>query len=518
MNFKDHQKFDAAQKSTVPAKLATMRGGGPWNILRSLSARLLVLTVIFVMIAEILIFVPSVANFRNVWLQGHLQTAEAASIVYLDATDAMLSPAAQQQLLKSTDSIAVVLRGAGTSRLMAASDTMTQSPITEIDLTHPNALDAIAGALATMFTSSQSYYRVFGPMRDMEGVIELVQNNQHLRSALWRYARNVMLLSLAISLITAALVYLALYYMIVRPIRHISNNMTAFSHQPENASLIFKPSGRSDEIGTAETRLAAFQSDLQDTLRQKQHLADLGLAVSKINHDLRNILASAQLFSDRLLTLKDPDVQRFAPRLIRTIDRAVGYTSSVIAYGRAVENKPVPRLHHLQKIVEDVYLSLGMDRGDTERQTIEWRNEVDQKLEVFADSEQLFRILMNLCRNAVQAMTAESEHSNVSRLHINAAAQDHCVQIDIKDTGPGIPEKLQEKLFTPFGGSAKANGSGLGLSIAAELVKAHGGTINLVHTSSAGTHFQIKLPNQEIGKGGTTQSLDRDNSENGVKP
>ena len=70
---------------------------------RGLSTKLLILTVIFVMIAEVLIFVPSVANFRNVWLQGHLDTAEAASIVYLDATDAMLSQPAQTQLLRSTD-------------------------------------------------------------------------------------------------------------------------------------------------------------------------------------------------------------------------------------------------------------------------------------------------------------------------------------------------------------------------------------------------------------------------------
>ncbi|MCF6321842.1 MAG: HAMP domain-containing histidine kinase, partial [Rhizobiaceae bacterium] len=383
---------------------------------RGLSAKLLILTVIFVLIAEVLIFVPSVANFRDVWLQGHLDTAEAASIVYLDATNAMLSPPAQRQLLRSTNSLAVVLREGGVSRLMAATDKSLGEVTNHIDLTTLNPWQSVKGSISTLLFGGDRLIRVFGNMKDRDGTIELVQMDKYLRNALLIYSRNVMLLSLVISLITAALVFLALYLHIVRPIKRISSNMTAFSQQPENAALVLIPSGRRDEIGVAEERLSSLQSDLQNTLRQKQHLADLGLAVSKINHDLRNILASAQLFSDRLSSLSDPTVQRFAPKLIRTIDRAVEYTKSVISYGRAMEKPPVRRLHRLHSIVADVEELQGIKSNPD----IEWINNIPKGLEINVDSEQMFRVIMNLCRNAIQAMLENSEGSVVSRLQLNA--------------------------------------------------------------------------------------------------
>lgn len=476
--------FDSMQ-----SELSITKNGGT-NLGRGLSAKLLMLTVAFVMIAEVLIFVPSIANFRNVWLQAHLDTAEAASIVFLDATDAMLSTPAQGQLLRSTNSLTVVLRESGVSRLMATTDTLTGEISAHIDLTSLRPWESAKNAISTLFFGGGKLIRVFGNMKDREGTIELVQKDEYLRNALIVYSRNVMLLSLAISLITAALVFLALYLIIVRPIKKISNNMIAFSKQPENADLVFQPSGRDDEIGVAEIRLASLQNDLQNTLRQKQHLADLGLAVSKINHDLRNILASAQLFSDRLSSLSDPTVQRFAPKLIRTIDRAVEYTKSVISYGKAMEKPPVRRLHRLHTIVDEVVELIGIENNPD----LEWHNKIPRDLEVNADSEQLFRVIMNLLRNATHAMLKNCEGSMVARLSIEAGRANGQVIIRISDTGPGIPETVRGKLFQPFEGSANPGGTGLGLAIAAELIRAHGGEINLESTSSSGTVFQIYLP------------------------
>lgn len=470
---------------------------------RGLSAKLLILTVIFVMIAEVLIFVPSIANFRNVWLQSHLDIAEAASIVYLDATDAMLSPPAQAQLLRSTNSLSVVLRESGASRLMAATKEMPAEVSAHINLTSLKPWESVKGSISTLIFGGNKLVRVFGSMKDRDGTIELVQKDHYLRKALLTYSRNVMLLSLAISLITAALVFLALYLIIVRPIKRISSNMTAFSQQPENTSLLFLPSGRQDEIGIAEERLATFQGDLQNTLRQKQHLADLGLAVAKINHDLRNILASAQLFSDRLSSLSDPTVQRFAPKLIRTIDRAVDYTKSVISYGSAMEKAPTRRLHRLHAIVSDVAELLGMK----DNKQIQWINDIPQDLEVNADSEQLFRVIMNLCRNSLQAMQSDDEGSTVARLHLNAERTQNMVTLHISDTGPGIPARIREKLFQPFEGSANPGGTGLGLAIASELIKAHGGTIECSSTSSGGTTFKILLPDPANAIGHSTDDI-----------
>lgn len=466
---------------------------------RGLSAKLLVLTIVFVMIAEVLIFVPSVANFRNVWLEGHLDTAETASIVYLDIADPMLSDRAQRELLRATGSLAVVIREGAMSRMMATA----KEPFTvdeTFDLTTMRPFEAIRSSLSMLVSVEPITYRVFAPMKSRDGLIELVQSDRFLKQALRTYSRNVALLSLAISLITASLVFLALYIMIVRPIRRISQNMTAFSREPDNAALILKPTGRADEIGVAERRLAAFETDLHRTLRQRQHLADLGLAVSKINHDLRNILTSAQLFSDRLSGLPDPTVQRLAPKLLRAINRAAGYAQSVLAYGRAREAAPDRRRHRLHAIVEDVGESLGLEQGPG----IEWVNKVPQALEAEIDAEQFFRVIMNLCRNSVQAMERDrrgGEESAVRRLTVSAGQVPGAIEIRVADTGPGIDPKIRKELFKPFSASSQSGGTGLGLVIAGELVRAHGGTIGVEKSSGAGTVFLVTLPDAPAGNG-----------------
>ncbi|MEO0327577.1 MAG: HAMP domain-containing sensor histidine kinase [Pseudomonadota bacterium] len=459
------------------------------GIFKGLSARLLLLTVLFIMLAEILIFVPSIANFRNVWLRNHLDIADAASIVYLDSNELMLSENARASLLETTKSLNVAVRRDGMSRLIASEKTTLE--ISEhIDLDASGPLSSIQSALSMMVADPKNQYRVFGEMRSTGSVIELVQTMEPIQNALWRYARNILILSLLVSVFAAILVYLALYRMIVLPIIRLSTNMDQFSKQPENASLVHIPSSRTDEIGLAENRLSSLQQDLQGTLRQKRRLADLGLAVAKINHDLRNILASAQLFSDRLSTLPDPTVQRFAPKLIRTIDRAVDYTKSVIDYGKALEAPPNRRKLYLKNLVDDVAESLGLQANSE----IKWENSVDANLQADADPEQLFRVLMNLCRNAQQAMMDMPEGSSDRRLNVTAERFGPELVIRIKDTGPGIPDAIREKIFEAFQGSTKVGGSGLGITIAAELVRSHGGTIVIENTGTEGTCFKLDIP------------------------
>lgn len=465
------------------------------SVAKGLSGKLLILTMAFVMFAEILILVPSIANFRNVWLQSHLDTAESASIVYLDSSDTMLSEKAQAELLAATQSLSVSIKENGISRLMA--NMPHQNDVMEhIQLGGMAPLSTLSSSFSTLFYGGDKVYHVYGPLKSRAGEMHLVQEDKYLRNAMWAFARNILLISLGISFITAGLVFLSLYWMIVMPIIKLSSNMDAFSKTPENANLVFKPTGRSDEIGTTEIQLAALQTDLQATLRQKQHLADLGLAVSKINHDLRNILASAQLFTDRLTTINDPTVQRFAPKLIRTIDRAVEYTREVLAYGKATESQPELRILRLHTIVDDVADVLGFGQPD-ENQEIEWKNSIDKEHHVHADSEQLFRAILNLARNACQAMQSDSEPNAVKSLEITAEKADDGCLIRIIDTGPGIPQFQQAKLFEAFQGSNTSGGTGLGLAIAAELIRAHGGSIEIERTNTLGSVFLIRLPHHD---------------------
>ena len=442
------------------------------------------------MLAEILIFVPSMANFRNVWLKNHLEIGEAAVIIFLDADQMPLSNPASEHLMSTTQSLTIAFRQDGMSQLIS-SDGSPLNISEHIDLDQATAFSSIVSAFAMLSGDPKTQYRVFGSMRSVDGQIELVQKLGHIQRAMWAYARNILLLSLLISVFAAVLVYLALYRLIVRPIIKISSNMDAFSKQPEDASLIYHPSRRGDEIGVAEKRLASFQGELRHTLRQKQRLANLGLAVSKINHDLRNILASAQLFSDRLTVLPDPTVQRFAPKLIRTIDRAVEYTKSVIDYGRALEAPPKRRPLMLKNLVDDVAELLGLENDED----LTFSNLINPNCAIDADPEQLFRVLLNLCRNSQQAMSGVAENGTKNLLEVSAEPDELDISIRVRDTGPGIAEHIREKIFVPYNGTTKSDGSGLGMAIAQELITAHDGMISVEHSSAKGTTFLITLPN-----------------------
>ena len=471
-------------KTDEASELRTKNG-----VKRGLSIKLLLLTIVFIMLAEILIFVPSMANFRNVWLRTHLDIAESASIVYLDTVSERLSDEASMKLLETTLATTIAFRRDGRRQLLATSGAPSEI-VEHIDLANANQLSSISSAMSMLFMPPDAQYRVFDATRSIGGEIEIVQEMNYIQSAMWKYARNILFLSLLISVFAAALVYLSLYRLIVLPIIRISSNMDAFSKEPENASLIYVPSDRTDEIGVAENRLSSLQTDLRKTLQQKKHLADLGLAVAKINHDLRNILASAQLFSDRLTSLPDPTVQRFAPKLIRTIDRAVDYTKSVIDYGKAVEAPPSRRNLVLHSVAEDVRELLGLEKNSA----TSWRNEIDPMLEIYGDPEQLFRILMNLCRNARQAMQDMEIEGREQVLTVSAEKSGDDIHIRVHDTGPGIPEHIQPKLFNAFQASTKAGGTGLGMPIASELVRAHGGEIDIEATGAQGTVFKIIIP------------------------
>jgi signal transduction histidine kinase len=315
-----------------------------------------------------------------------------------------------------------------------------------------------------------------------------------LREALWAYSRNIILLSIAISAISAALVYFALHYLFVRPLYRITENIAAFRADPENRARILTPTQRRDEIGFVERELSDMQRGLSDTLTEKTRLANLGLAVSKINHDLRNLLASAQLFSDRLARLPDPQVQRFAPKLVRALERAIAFCQSTLSYGRAQEPPPDRRTVPLMEIVDDVRDTLGL----TPDCRICWITSVERGLTVDADRDQLLRVLINLSRNAMQALETRAPNDPArDQIRMTGRREGAVVVIEVADTGPGFSEQARAKLFQPFQGSTRSGGAGLGLVIAEELVRAHGGEIALVE-GTIGATFHVKIPDRPI--------------------
>jgi signal transduction histidine kinase len=386
----------------------------------------------------------------------------------------------------------------GNQRKLLAVNDMPHEIHHDIDLRDSTSMLAIWNALKTLFfTSDADIMRIVGQGPPGTDFIEIVIDEGQLRAKMFAFSRNILLLSLLISAITATLVYLSLHYLFVRPLNRLTTNMVSFRQDPENASHIVVPSARTDEIGIAERELGAMQRDLASMLQQKSHLAALGLAVSKINHDLRNLLASAQLFSDRLASVPDPNVQRFAPKLMQSLERAIAFCQSTLSYGQVKEPPPDRKPVQLEALVEDVRETLGISAESRVR----WITSVERGLYVDADTDQLFRVILNLARNALQALEGRAPNEpGRDQLRITGRREGAVVAIEVSDTGPGVPDRARAHLFEAFQGSTRRGGSGLGLAIAAELVRAHGGDIRLVE-GTIGATFRLTIPDRAVDIG-----------------
>ena len=476
-----------AEKQMGWVRAGGRRLTGPIN--RSLSAKLLVLTGLFVLIAEIFIFVPSIANFRDSWLKQRIHGAQIATLALEATPDQMVSEGLENELLRNAEVYAVILHRDKARRLILT-EKMPPDVDASYDLREEGPLDLIVEAFATLFADDGRTIRLIGMPRFEGGdFIEIVIDETPLRAAMFGFGWTIFWLSIFISLLTAGLVYLTLHIFLVRPMRHFTENMTAFSEHPEDARLVITPSNREDEIGVAERELADMQRQIRATLSQKSRLASLGAAVSKINHDLRNILANVQLISDRLGSVADPTVQKLAPRLFASIDRAIDLCTRTLQFGSAEEQAPIRERFPLINLIDELHDALGLG----ERDDIIWETNISPDLIVDADGDQLLRVLMNLTRNALQALDALGEGGKLS---LSAERSEGVSVITLVDTGPGLAPSAQKHLFEAFNGSTKSDGSGLGLAIASELITAHGGDLALTHTGPEGTIFTIHLPDR----------------------
>ena len=459
-------------------------------MLNSLSGRFLILTTVFVMLAEILIFVPSIARFREDYLLNHLERAQIASLALL--ADDMLSPTLEAELLENAGVYNVVLRRDEIRQLMLSSP-MPREVAGTVDLRDGTPLVLIRDAVMRLRHAEDEVIRVIGaPLRDAGLLIEVTMEAGPLRTAMIDYGVRILLLSAVISVFTAFLLFIAVRAILVKPIKGVVDHMQAYSQAPEDARRIITPNAGVTELREAEEALKFMQTELTSALRQKDRLAGLGSAVSKISHDLRNILTSAQLFTDRIEMSEDPTVARLAPKLVNSITRAVHLCESTLAFGKAEEPSPNLALVQLKPIVADVIDGERLAAGDSD---IHFSVYIPPMLTVRADSEQLYRVISNLVRNARQAIMATRKPGDII---VAASESEEFWLIEITDTGPGLPKKAQEHLFTPFQGGVSKGGSGLGMAISEELVRGHGGTLSLQSTGEKGTIFCIKLPKGDV--------------------
>ncbi len=456
----------------------------------SLSGRFLVLTTVFVMLAEVLIFVPSVARFREDYLLLRLEKSQIAALALL--ADDMIDNDLERELLKNAGVYNVVLRRDEMRQLMLSSPLPDMISET-YDLRHSTPYELIRDAVLRLLDTEDRVIRVIGePVRGAGLLIEVTMPTMPLRDAMVDYGLRILLLSAVISVVTAVLLFLAVRGFLLKPIHRVVRHIKSYAEAPEDARRIIEPKAGVLELREAEEALQSMQTQLTGALKQKEHLAQMGGAVAKISHDLRNILTTTQLFVDRMEGSNDPMVQRAAPKLVASMSRAVNLCESTLAFGKAEEAAPALTRIPLAGIVNEVIDGERLAAGDSD---ISYSEDIPAGLVLRADPEQLYRVISNIVRNARQAIVATGKEGEIN---IRAREDEDNWIITITDTGPGLPPKAREHLFTPFQGGVRKGGSGLGLSIAAELVRGHGGRLELKRTDETGTRFEICLPKGEI--------------------
>jgi signal transduction histidine kinase len=471
------------------------KGSGLLQLLRGLSGKVLWLSIIFVLVGETLIFLPSIANFRIQWLKSRIAQAEIAALAAEVAPGKIVDEELRTEILKGAGVTAVSLTREGSRQLMLRNSEDTA--ISEsFDLRSGMYFDTMPRAVATLLSTHDRIISVVDVPPNMSGdTIEVALHEAPLQEAMRKYALNILGLSVVLSLIVASLIFAALYFALVRPMRELSANMVAFGEKPEDPLRIITPSNRKDEIGMAERELQSMQTLLQGSLNQKAHLAALGLAASKVSHDLRNMLTSAQLISDRMAAVQDPTVQRFAPKLITSLDRAINFLNQTIRFGKAQEPAPNRELLRLRDIAAEVIEQAELQTEALDGAKTIYSLAVPDSVIIDADREQLTRILTNIIRNASKVLQ-QNGSARAPRIILASKHNSAGCEFTITDNGPGIPKAIRDKLFQPFQSADAQGGTGLGLAISAELVAAHGGEIDVISTGAEGTVFRIFIPDR----------------------
>ncbi len=454
----------------------------------SLSGRFLLLTIVFVMLAEVLIFVPSVSRFRMDYLQARLDSSQIATLALLASPSEMVEPELEAELLRNADVLNVALQRDAIRELMLSSP--MKAPIGQtFDLRDPPAWELVMDAMMTLWHDDDRVIRVIGePVKEAGQLIEASLYEKPLRDAMLDYGNTIFNLSLFISVVTASMLFIAVRFFIVLPMSRLVQQIRGFSAAPEDARQIIQPQAGVIELREAETALQSMQMQLSQSLKQKGRMAALGGAVSKISHDLRNILTTTQLLADRMELSDDPAVKKTAPKLVTSLSRAVNLCESTLRFGKAEETPPQLKSFSMKPLLVEVVEGEHLAIGEAE---IDISLDVANGISVKADREQLYRIVSNIVRNARQVLTARKQSGKI--LVEGRETEDSWI-ISISDDGPGLPKKAMDNLFTAFEGGARKGGSGLGLAISAELVKGHGGLLELTSTGSDGSTFLISLP------------------------
>ena len=454
-----------------------------------LSSRVLILTVLFVTAMGLLILPATLAQFEDSWLYDRVRAGELASLAVEAAPNQVVSDKLSRQLLNGAGVVSVAVQSGGVDRLVLEAPRMARTPYL-VDLRQGASPLSWSAPFETLFGGRNRMVRVVAKPSFRDGdFVEIVAPDAPLKVALANYLLSLVGVAALFVIVIAGSLYLLLILFFVRPMQRITYSMERFRADPESPAASIHPSGRRDEIGRAEAELDRMQADLRTALNSRARLAALGEAVAKINHDLRNMLTSAQIASERLAQSGDPKVAQAMPRLERALDRAVKLATGVLAYGKSEEPAPTVATLRLGPCVEAAAEDAGLSP-----EAVRLDSHIDDRVQVSADPDQLHRILVNLMRNGREAIQSDPGAGRAGVIAVSLDQRDGSSFIRVADNGPGVPERVRARLFQPFSGSGRPDGAGLGLAIARELAQAHGGDVTLAETGPMGSTFELRLP------------------------
>ena len=483
----------------TPAARPSRASGGPRDeavardFMLGLAGRLLVLVIAAVLFLVALLYATRLAAVEENWARDRIAAAYTAAQAFAPETQVDSNPELDRKILDSIGAQGLEIAGGKRHWSIGLAGNPDFSGLS-YDIDQTDTVDAVRLAVQALLNQGRESIVVRGPSPLRGSRVALRLDIAGLRAALLRLSTTFLTLSLGLSLALALVLWSALWGLVIRPVRRLTNNILAFSESEQKHALVIEPSGRRDEIGRAEKALAGMQLALADELRQRKRLAELGMAVARINHDLRNMLSAAQLISDRIASIPDPLAQRLAPRLVGTLDRAIAFCQATLAYGAGHEREADPKLIDLRAIVRQVVETAEAEKPGE----VAFAIDIPPKFEIFADPDHVTRIVENLALNARKALAAADMAGRAPAIRFAAIRDEMTALIEVSDNGPGIPEAMRERIFLPFHSSASAGGSGLGLAIAADLVERNGGVIALARTKDrdfyGGARFIIRLP------------------------
>ncbi len=239
-------------------------------------------------------------------------------------------------------------------------------------------------------------------------------------------------------------------------------------------------------IFTAIVRDISAQKEMERRLLESEKLAAVGMAVSRIVHEIKNpLIAIGGLVLSLLKKEEDPKKRNKLELVFREVQRLEKLLSDISNFAKPLklERKKIDLLSLCQEVLE-VYRPQFEEVGIRVKFLAP-----PQKIEIALDENRFKEVLFNLLQNALEAMS-----DNGGTLELEIKPEGKKVLIFVRDTGPGIPQEVLKQLFTPFF-TTKKRGTGLGLSISLKIIEAHGGRI-YARNYEKGAEFIIELPYQ----------------------